>query len=199
MAGPFKASFYLNSNDAEGWSENFYVSEADINTAATTAAGYIAPRMALSANNIHMVFGKVSDVTVKGDSLIVLPMSGNYPFVGTYTESPAGCFLEANTALLIELLAGATKKNRIFLRGLTLDVVTGRELLSPSGWASGFATWLTFIKTHFQVRKQVVPHTTPPTYTYTDADNAYFQRVTARKPGRPFGEPRGRKFSHRGA
>ena len=123
--------------------------------------------------------------------------SGNYPFVGTYTEDPVGAFLEANTALLIEMLAGSVNKNRLFLRGLSLDVVTGREYKAPSGFVTALTALTTFLVGTFVVRKQVVPHTVPPSYTYTTMDNAYFKGVTARKPGRPFDLPRGRKFSHR--
>lgn len=193
----YRWSSYFQTKDNEGWSENYYLTAADIASAAGLASANIAPRMALSPNNVDMVYGKVSDVAIKGDSLIVLPMSGSYPFVGTYTETPTGCFLEANTALLIEILAGATHKNRVFLRGLSLDVVTGREFLNPSGFATAINAWTSYLSSGVLVRTEVVPHTVPKTYTYTPSDNAYVKGVTARKPGRPFDLPRGRKFAHR--
>src|ERR1700747_3564089 len=163
----FRASYYFGTKDNEGWSENFYMTGADIATEAALAANYISVRRSCSTGNVDMVYGKISDVAVKGDSLIILPMSGNYPFVGTYTEDPVGAFLEANTALLIEMLAWSVNKNRLFLRGLSLDVVTGREYKAPSGFVTALTALTTFLVGTFVVRKQVVPHTVPPSYTYT--------------------------------
>jgi hypothetical protein len=192
-----RASYYFVTKDNEGWSENLYGSGTDLPTLATKFSAYIALRMALSPNNVDMVYAKVSDVEVKGDSLIIPVSGGNYPVVGTWTETPTGAFLEANTALLIELLAGSTKKNRVFIRGLSLDIVTGREFMNPTAFTTALTAVTTWYASNTQVRQQVVPHETPPRYTYQDCDNSYFKAVTARKPGRPFVLPRGRKFAHR--
>jgi hypothetical protein len=193
----YRASYYFVTKDNEGWSENLYLSAADIDTAASTAGGYISLRMAVSPNNVDMVYAKVSDMAIKGDSLIVTTMSGSFPFIGTWTETPTGAFLEANTALLIEILATASKKNRMFLRGLSLDVVTGREFLNPTGFNTALNAIFTWLTTNAQVATQVKPHTHPPTYTFAACVAAYLRGVTARKPGRPFALPVGRKFSHR--
>lgn len=197
MAGPFLASWYFNTNDSEGWSENAILPGPDIQTAATDAASYIGTRMAASADNVHMVYAKVSDVTIKGDSLIALPTGQHFPFIGTYVPTPSGSYLEANTALLIKVVAAPNQINRWFLRGLTLDVVTGRQFLNPDAFATALAGILTWHQTHAQVRIVDKPITKPPTYHYYTATDAYFVRVTARKPGRPFSSVRGRKFAHR--
>lgn len=197
MAINARASFYFVTKDQEGWSETFFLAGATLQDCATEAAGYQAPRLACSPNNTDMIFAKVSDVAIKGDSLIVQPVSGNYPLIGTYSETPTGCFLEANTALLIEILASPLKKNRFFLRGLSLDVVTGREYLHPSGFETAITTLMTWLSTHPQVRTSNKPVTKPPVYTYAAATQAYIQGVTARRPGRPFDTLRGRKFAHR--
>lgn len=196
----FLYSSYFSTKDNEGWSENFIVNATDIAAAASQASASIVHRMALSPNNVDMVFGKVSDVSIKGDSLIVLPATGTYPFIGTWAEDPTGAYLEANTALLIEIVTATGKKNRVFLRGLSLDVVTGREFKNPTGYEAALTTWMGDLAgSDRMVRTQNKPHTHPPTYTYTAASEAHFRHVTARKPGRPFGLPVGRKFAHRTA
>ena len=197
MPGPFLASFYFNTDDAEGWSENVILQDTDIDSAAAEAASYIGTRMACSPSNCHMVYAKVSDVTIKGDSEIAVPTGQHFPFQGTYVETPTGAFLEANTALLIKVVATAAKVNRFFLRGLSLDVVTGRTFLAPAGFVTALNALLTWHRTHTQVRTADKPLTHPPTYTYAAATDAFFVRVTARKPGRPFSAVRGRKFAHR--
>jgi len=199
MAGPYLASYYFVTKDSEGWSENFVITEASIDDAATFAGGYINLRMALSPDNVDMVYAKVSDVTIKGDSKLVQPTSGNFPFIGTWTADPVGAYLEANTALLIKIVATPSKINRFFLRGLSLDVVTGREFKAPTAFVTALTALNTWLSTNVQVRTQDKPHVHPPSYTYAPATDAFFVRVTARKPGRPFAGPRGRKFAHRTA
>jgi len=131
---------------------------------------------------------------VKGDSLI---SGGPFPILGTYTPATPDTSLEANTALLIVIGAGANKHNRIFVRGLCLEVVTGREYRAPAAFVTALTAYLTPMIGFMYVRQQVVPHTTPPTYTYTVSTAAFLKRVSARKPGRPFALPVGRKFAHR--
>lgn len=193
----YRASYYFVTRDNEGWSENLYLSAADIDTAATNAAGYIAPRMDLSPDNVDMVYGKVSDMTIKGDSLIITPATGFFPFIGTWTADPVGAYLEANTALLIELLATASRKNRIFLRGLSLDVVTGREYKSPTGYNAKLTALFTWLVANVEIATTNKPVTHPPVYTFAACVAAYLKGPTARKPGRPFSLPVGRKFAHR--
>jgi len=190
----FRGTFFFSTDDQEGWTENYYIQEVDIATAATSFAAWIPNRMALSPATVSMDYAKVSDVAVKGDSLIA---GGPFPIVGTYVPATPDTSLEANTALLIVIGAGAAKHNRIFLRGLTLDVVTGRSYRAPGGFATALTAYLTPLIGFAYVRQQVKPHTVPPTYTYTVSTAAFLKRVSARKPGRPFALPVGRKFSHR--
>lgn len=191
----YLASFYFTTIDNEGWSENIYVQATTVDQAVTTAAGYITPRMGLSSDNVDMVYGKVSDVAIKGDSKIILPTTGNYPFIGTWTPTPVGGYLEANTALLIELVSDPSKKNRIFLRGLSLDVVTGREFKNPTGYGAKLSALTTFLVGTCYCRNKDIAD--PSGFSYTQCTDAFFTKVTARKPGRPFSIPRGRKFAHR--
>lgn len=201
MTSTYQATYYFTTIDSEGWSENLFLSAADINAAATTAFGYIAPRMAASPDNVEMVYGKVSDTMIKGDSKLITDSLGavTFPAQGTWTANPVGSYLEANTALLIKIVATSTKINRLFLRGLSLDVVTGREFKNPTGFSAVLNGITNFLVTNCQVRTADKPLTKPPVYTYATVNDAFFVRVTARKPGRPFGGPRGRKFAHRTA
>lgn len=190
----FLVSYYFATKSNEGWSENHYCQETDIDAAATLAATKIGLRMALSPDNVDMVYAKVSDIAVLGDSKIVQPTGQYFPFVGTHVADPVGAYLEANTALLIEWIAGPAKKNRTFLRGLSLDVVTGREMVADAAYSTALNAWITAMIGFIYVQ-----HADPLTgiVTYTESIDGFFTKVTARKPGRPFVLPRGRKFAHR--
>lgn len=185
----FKISYFFQTNDSEGWSENYYVQETDIQTAATFGAGNIAPRMALSPNNVSLIYARASDVAVKGDSLI---LPGTYPVVGTYTLSTGETPLEANSALMIRIFATALVKGRVFLRGLSSGVIVGRDYGAPALFvtrlAAYFAGWATFAYVRHRTSKGP-----PPVYTYVVSTSLLLDGVSARKPGRPFGQPRGRK------
>ena len=180
---------FFQSVDDEGWSEGGYLAALDLPTAASSLDTIITARKALLDPNFSMIYARVSDVAVKGDSLppasTVMPVQGTYAGVGTT--------LEANTALNVLLFADPSKKNRIFMRGLNGKVVAGREYLAPSDWDTAFTAWVSALST---VGEQVRHRTAigpPPTYAYAVMASSVVIGATARKPGRPFGLPVGRR------
>jgi len=184
-----KCTLFFESADEEGWSEKFYLGSTDITAAQTSMNTIIPLRAAMLASTMNIIYGRVSDVTIKGDSL---PPTITMPTAGTYSATGAS-LLEANTALNVQLFASATQKNRIFLRGLRSDVVVGREYKAPTGFSTAFSAWSSAMIT----ANVVVQHRTvvgpPPVYTYNTVSAINIIGATARKPGRPFGLPVGRR------
>jgi hypothetical protein len=180
---------FFGTPDNEGWSESVYLSATDLIAAQTAMDTLLPLRAALLASTEEIVYARVSDVTVKGDSLlttVALPVPGTY--------SPVGAsLLEANTALLLVLFANPTQKNRIFLRGLRSDTIVGREYKAPSAFATaltGYKSGLIAANCMTRNRATIGP---PPTYTYHVVTSIAVSKATARKPGRPFGLPLGRR------
>jgi|SRR5215813_170346 len=186
-----KATLFWDSTDSEGWSESFYMTAADITAARSAMDTVIANRLDLAFTTFRLVYARVSDVAIKGDSLV---SALNYPLFGTYAPTGPGIVaLEANCALDCQLFATSAIKNRTFLRGLSSDVINGRAYMAPSGWDANFTVWATSMISHTVVARHRISVGPPPTYNYTAVTALHIIGATARKPGRPFGLPRGRR------
>jgi len=183
----YKCTMFLASQDNEGWTDNFYLSDTDIDAAVTEFDGFITDRLPLMGPAFSILWARVSDVAVKGD-VAILPRT--FPLDGTGTPTSGATPLEANTALKITVTATAVIHNRHFFRGLYSDTVDGRVYAAPSWFATAMATWLTRLKTHTFCRHRTAVGP-PPTYSYTAATQADLRGPSARKPGRPFGLPVG--------
>jgi hypothetical protein len=184
-----KATIFFQSEDEEGWSEGFYISSTDLAAAAGTLASIIPLRAAMMDPHFSMIYSRVSDVEVKGDSLVAPSIT--FPVVGTLTD--AGDQLEANTALNVEIFASPSVKNRIFIRGLNIAVIRGREYLAPAGFSAAFEAWDLYLTGNGLMCRHRTAVGPPPTYDYVAATGISPIGATARKPGRPFGLPVGRR------
>lgn len=185
----FVQTYFWESGDAEGWSEHFYHQAANIATSQAAMDSLIPLLCALRDDYCNMIYARVSDVTVRGDSLA---STLSFPQPGTYTIPVGEHDLEANSAILVQLFATSLLKNHWFLRGLTTSKIKGRSLVPETTWDTNFAA----VASVLQGGTYSVRHRTslgpPPTYSYTSIVTATDERATARKPGRPFGLLRGR-------
>jgi len=188
-----KATYFWSSEYDEGWSESFYLQGTDLAACKTIADTILTQLLALRDPTQTMVWARVSDVAVKGDSLLLSGPTA-FPCAGTYTPGAGAKNLEADSAIKLRLNATASIKNLIFLRGLTTDALTGRSYQPVTAFDTAFNNLLTQIVTTTPVyvrhRTSVGP---PPTYSYTVINEAVVVGVTSRKPGRPFGIVRGRR------
>ena len=184
-----KMTLFFESLDAEGWSESTYHSATDINEAATFIVNIVAKRADMLDSHFSIIYARVSDVAVKGDSLVSATQV--FPVVGTLLTS--GDQLEANTALNVELFNSASIKNRLFIRGLNSGVVKGREYLGPVNFTTAFTAWSAQQLTNGSQCRHRTSVGPPPVYTYVDTATFSVVGATARKPGRPFGLPVGRR------
>src|SRR5712691_4068093 len=168
-----KVSFFYRTNDDEGWSESFYFDATDITTAQAAADTGVSPRMALSGPNVNMIYARVSDVLIKGDSL---QLTGPFPQPGTYTpDDPDEQPLIANAALMIRWVATSLIKGRTFLRGLPSEVLLGREYAPTTSFTTALNAWQAWVVGTGLTQGKVRHRTSvgpPPTYTYTVIDHA---------------------------
>lgn len=184
-----RCQMFFTTDDNEGWSEGIYLISTSIASAQTALDAFVPLRAAFLSADASIVYARVSDVAIKGDSLLT---TLSLPVLGTY--APAGSSpLEANTAVLLEIFASSILKNRVFFRGLRSDTVVGREFTPPVGFTTPVGAYLTSLMTSGLAVRHRTAIGPPPTYSYTLATSANTVKATARKPGRPFGLPVGRR------
>jgi hypothetical protein len=179
----FRLSIFYLSNDNEGWTENYYWNGTNLTGAQTQLDSLIGQRVPMLCNHFKIVDGRASDVTLRG---AVLFTTISMPQVGTYVLTGTNEPLEANTAIVQRFNAIAPRYAKIYLRGLSSDVIKGREKAVAAGWDAAHSIWTaTILGGSFQARHRLTP---PPhaTYSYStiSADGGIL--VSARKPGRPF-------------
>lgn len=186
----YRISLFHESSDTEGWSENFYWSGSSINAAQSEMDSLISERVALFGPAFRMVDGRVSDVTMRGNTLFT---THTLPVAGTYVPTSGAVALEANTALMCKMIAVLPRFMRIFLRGLYSDIIHGREYVAPGTWDIALRVLLNrLISNNYQARHRLTP---PPhaTYNYSPISSIGDLIASARKPGRPFDLLRGRR------
>jgi hypothetical protein len=185
-----KMTLFWSTPYNEGWSESFYLGQTDISAAQSHMDTLIPLFQACRTTAHELVYARVSDQAIKGDSLVT---TLGLPMFGTHSLGTNEHLLEGNTCLLCTLFASSTVKNHTFFRGLTTDTVQGR-LYVTSGW---FPTAFSTLAAALIVAAAECRHRTskgpPPTYTYVPATSYSIIKATARKPGRPFGIVRGRE------
>lgn len=186
----FRLTLFYKTTESEGWSEKYFVTASTITAAQSELDTLIPLALAFRTVDVEMIYARVSDVAIRGDSLTSLL---TFPEPGTYTPGAGAHDLEANTALLVEFFASSVKKNHMFVRGLTTDAVQGRTYNPAPGFASAITSWLTHVTTAPYELQNIITHGPPPTYSYTPVVSGAILGATARKPGRPFGLLRGRR------
>lgn len=185
----FKASLFLQDESATGWSENFYIQSTDIATATAAFETLIPELMDLRPATVSGIWGRVSDLDVKGDSKQASAIT--FPVVGTYSPPGGETQSEPSTALLVSLVSSATEKNRWFLRGISSNLVEGRSKVPETAWDANFATVVTALKASWST---YVKNPSPPPTKMLDAiTDVSIVRATTRRVGRPFASPRGRR------
>ena len=184
-----KATIFMSNSDNQGWSESHYGIFSDINSAQTQLNTLLTARVALLGINSQIIYARVSDEAIKGDSL--LP-TFSLPAEGTWVPATGAQRVSADVGLLCQEFASSTKKNHFFLRDLDSGTVHGTDYINPSGWASLITAYFAALEGSWAVRN-ILSHGPPKTYQYTAINTCRVVGVRSRKPGRPFGLPVGRR------
>lgn len=184
-----KATMFLEDDSGAGWSESFYCTAANLNAAQTLIDTFIPDAMDCRPASVACVYARVSDVAVRGDSLLsTLP----FPVPGTYVLPTGATQMEPGAAVLVQLFASATVKGHWFFRGGPSSILQGREFVTGTTWDAAFGLAAATLIASFQIRHKTSPGP-PPVYAYTNMTSVTPERGTTRRVGRPFGLPVGRR------
>jgi hypothetical protein len=190
--GPyFDSNLFFQSDDGEGWSEHYLIQQANADLAQATLAGLVPLRCAILDNHFKIVNGRVSDETIHGDSYPVADIA--FPQAGTFTSTGAVALM-ANAAIKVRLLGDPPLKGLIYMRGLNDIIVVGRHFTGDSTWNIAFGAYAAYLvdpANAFYMSLEDPPGS--GVVSKIAVQHAVVDGVTARKPGRPFGLPVGRR------
>lgn len=178
-----------------GWTERYFLNAQAYSQAKTDADSLLQKRMLLSRNDVKVSYVRISDVGVRGDSVISLA-----PDTGAgYGETSAGVSsTEAWTALNVRIEGGALYRGRKFIHGLPQSLMLGNIFAPTQIWTDNFNMWAGFLKTAccLWVRDKTVAQPLPPLppiMTRIGITDVYPIGTTTHHVGRPFGLQVGRR------
>jgi hypothetical protein len=145
-------------------------------------------RSGMCPANIHFDFVRVSDMFIRGDSAIAIPLAPT----GTYTVPVGKVNLPPDAALVLRCEATPLRRSFRYLHGLTSNDTVGNVWSPTAGMIAALTSYLTFINTN-TVQRHIVSRS-PLNVVDTAWTNFIEQQVNSRKVGRPFGLPRGRRL-----
>jgi hypothetical protein len=175
-----------------GWSENWYLPTNlfTYQTALTLGQQYVAQRVTMLGAGASITYLRVSDDTVKNDSMVKVITSKD----GASTAPNSGDYVaeDANTALVVRCEGGPLHRRSWEVHGLLDSAIS---TLFPLGFNPGdpsitaltkVGQWLVNNQFCFKVK------TAPNTYVAQPITSVQPVRVGSRKTGRPFGVSVGR-------
>ncbi len=184
----FKLTMMLTNDWAQGWSESYYTEQADMGAAIPVLDTLVPLLMSLRTAQNRMLYARASDVSIRGDSQL---STLSFPYVGTYSPSLGVNAISADVGLLVQLFASSKRKNHVFMRGMSDDIITGLVFNSEPAWQASFDFLNSELTADCKTQTRISP--TNPTKQYDNILSVFVVGVHSRKPGRPFGLPVGRR------
>jgi hypothetical protein len=186
MPGPIQGLIFIESSGS-GWVESYWMQATDYTTALNDLDAVCSNRVGLSPVGVKFVNLRVSDVTVRGDSLSKVP-------TGTAGTFATGTPVDPDIALRIKQQAGPPARSTRYLRGMPDVVFT----FNPITYVPGHVTFTANLANYFAYLSSKTQHVhrtagTPPVYTTSAWTVFVANGATIRKAGRPFGLPVGRR------
>lgn len=176
--------FFTDQLNSYGWSETYFVNNVTIAGGKTVVENLVGLRSDILSANCKIQAGRISDVLITRDSLLLdgLPLSGQ--IVATVADT-----VQPWTALNIRIEATSLNRGRKFLHGVTDDIfLTDRTYNIANPHAAEFTLFFNELVASFRLRVGglLVP-------TYEAITNVIPIRETSRRVGRPFGVLVGRR------
>lgn len=178
---------------SNGWTEQYYLVGSSQAAAVDNLLFIAAGRIAILQADCAIQTAFLSDVAVRGDSVLIPGISGP----GTAVD-PLG-FVDLDIALLVKWQVGVFTRNKTFLRGLPAAQLVSNQWAFTTPFLVLLGSYISAV-----IANAVMPITTrnlspPPNYIISSyapilAGNANI-RAARRKSGRPFGLPRGRRVA----
>lgn len=184
----FQATLFLGDGQNSGFSESYFWTGPDYTAAAAATATMAAKRLAPLHMEYQLIGMRISDVAIFGDSYLPTIPASPFPIQG---EASDALYKRPNPAIaaLHRMEAGPLHRGHKFLRGIPLQLITG-EHLKDLTTIVGYSTWISELIANWQLA--VTLHGTG-TKVYLPISRIIALGDVRRRPGRPFGAPRGRR------
>lgn len=175
-----------------GWSESYPLIATTYAQAGAAIAAILTARLNMLATDVTCVYGRVSDLNVRGDSSPVTILNGG---VGTY-PGPAGTITgDSNTVELIRFQATNFHRSVKPVRALPSDCFINTTPTLTAAFVNAQAIWGNLVEADCSIATRIKPTpAAPPYYTFTAITSWTGERFSHRKVGRPFGFVRGRRL-----
>lgn len=181
------------SQPAAGWSETYWLTGTDYSMAESNLSQIATARYALLTDSIDWIGGRVSDRTVRGDALVLVPpgiggvQPGTFGGVGAPSTSPW-------TAILLRLEATPMYHASRFLHGVPANQISGEAYLPTTAFETALTAYSNALiaNARLRVRDKTVPPPRP--FVYRTITSVHDLRLAKRDIGRPFGLSHGRRL-----
>jgi hypothetical protein len=190
----YRCTLHLECN-GKGWSETYYQTNSSLDQAKDAWIELLTARMKLSGS---MVKTKAIRLGIIGQPRAVLSMTPIAPYIqGTAVIGAAAPKVNlVADAVLIELQSQLGLKNKKFLRGLPDECFDSDRFVGSEDFDANFfggpASYRGILTNGTWVTRTKNP-AAPPAHIYTIIQDLAIISATIRKPGRPFGQARGRR------
>lgn len=197
MAFQGKIQLFYQSPPNTGFSEVWYVTSPDHESTMTQAKNYLTKRKQLLGFQAYCVGIRVSDDTVKGDSLVYVPTDKEAK--STLYTGLADVADKSGVSAQVRVASGFFHRRQWMLRGAP-DALFDAQF--PTGIDIGFHGWLAAFQAlalileggAFAIR-YITAVGPPVVHSLAQVTKMQLIRAAFRKPGRPFGLARGRRNS----
>lgn len=191
-----QATIFFGAPGKIGWTERYFLNALTYEQAKTDTDNLVDVRRALSTSDLSLAYVRISDVGIKGDSVVsVSPgINGTFPDV---VNGPGNT--EPWTALNIRLEGGTLYRGRKFIHGLPQALMGGSFFTPSADWTNLFTAYVALLKSAccLYVRDKTVAQPAapmPPIMVKQGITNVLIIGTTTRHVGRPFGLQVGRRL-----
>lgn len=182
---PFKLTIFINHNPTNtGWSETYYPNSATVASALTVSGLFMPLRMAMLSNKYSCVYGRVSDMSKKGDGY---PLFALLPQLGTFVPA-TGDGAQPGSALVIRFTDGLGSHTTRVIHGVPEESVTDGILTPAAPWTTAINAYFASLSSSFLMRKKIA---IAPFVSFVGITSFTVRYMTVKKVGRPFGLLRG--------
>jgi hypothetical protein len=187
----WKGTWFVNvaATLAEGWSETFHLRSANYAAAKADMIELWEARRPTLCDDCRLVYSYVSDEGLKGDSLLV-PIPGD-EHDGTYGGTDTTTLPPWNV-VLCRLESGPLYRSLRPLRGIPSDVQLNLPVALAATYHTALVSFLDVMKTKCFNHIKQKPGDPDATGNYRVIVDAFVERISERRSGRPFGLLRGR-------
>lgn len=191
-----KHTIFFRQGD-RGWSESYWRDNPSHAEGLTQALALMNQRLRLMPGDCEIHAIRVSQPGLPRDSLLERPLTvtGTIPR-GIYPADPSTAVVnQATDAFVVELIAAADRKNRIYLRGIPDTLINSGVFVGDPAWAARFNGPAPSFESLLVTNNWLVRVKSPVAGAFLTQPISSIRGtiLTSRKTGRPFGLHPGRR------